>query len=149
MAIGEELDEPGMEADAVGGGEPDVLVGEAEPSGGEGVGLGEAGEDGDVHELLLERDQQRDPRHHYPPDAVHQHAQVRHHFRRRSPSGIGSSDGSRGGGGARRRRRRWPAGEGEIVAGEEEDGGSGSGRPRPIGLCRRRTQSGFRERENY
>lgn len=32
-----------MEADAVGGGEPDVLVGEVEPSGGEGVGLGEAG----------------------------------------------------------------------------------------------------------
>lgn len=41
--IGVELDEPGVEADAVGGGEPDVLVGEAEPSGGEGVGLGEAG----------------------------------------------------------------------------------------------------------
>lgn len=46
------LDEPGVEADAVGGAERDVLVVEVEPRRGDGVGPGEPREDGDVHHLL-------------------------------------------------------------------------------------------------
>lgn len=137
-AIGEELDELGVEADAVEGGELDVHVSEAEPSGGERVGLGEAGEDGEVHELLLERDQQRDLRHHYSPDAVHQHAQVRNHFsaavRRRQwplPSGIGSPDGPGGEGGCPARSPLWspppPQPPPWSLPAEETGGGRGRG----------------------
>lgn len=48
------------------------------------------------------------------------------------------------------RRQRRTAGEAMSVAVEEEDGGSGSGRARPLGLCSpRRTQSGFQESKYY
>lgn len=59
-AIGEELDEPGVEADAVGGSEPDVLVGEAEAGRGEGVGLGR-------NDTATSQDRDEAP---YPPTKV-------------------------------------------------------------------------------
>lgn len=122
-AIGEELDEPGVEADAVGGSEPDVLVGEAEAGRGEGVGLGEARHHGHVHQPLLEGHQQRHARHRDAPHPVQQRVHVGHHFRasllplsrteRAGSAAAGArSDGGACGGGAmpgaggRRRRRR-------------------------------------------
>lgn len=41
-AVREEFDEPGVEANAIGGREPDVFVGEPESRGVDGVGFGEA-----------------------------------------------------------------------------------------------------------
>ena len=79
FAIREELDEPSVEAHAVGGPQPDVLVLEAEAGGGEGVGSGEAREHGNIDEPLLERHQQRHSRHQHRAYAIQHQAQVRHH----------------------------------------------------------------------
>ena len=78
-ATGEELDEPSVEANAVRGGEPDVLVCEPQARRCEGVGLCEARQHWNVNQLLLERNQQAHPRHHQPSNPVQQDAHVRHH----------------------------------------------------------------------
>lgn len=74
-----ELDEPGMKADAIGRSEPDVFIEEAETGRSDGVGLGETGQHRDVHEPLLKRHQQRQPRHPHSAEPVQQRVQVRHH----------------------------------------------------------------------
>lgn len=79
-ALREELDEPGVEADAIGREEPDVLVGEAEAGGGDCVRLGEARQHGDVDQPLLERHEEGHASHHYTADPVEQCANVRHHL---------------------------------------------------------------------
>jgi len=78
-AIGEELDEPGVEANAVGGAEPDVLVGESEARGIDGIGLGETREHRNIDELLLKRHQQCHPSYHQPSHAVQQDVHIRNH----------------------------------------------------------------------
>ncbi|CAL1357500.1 unnamed protein product [Linum trigynum] len=82
-AVREELDEPGMEADAIGGSEPDVLVSETEAGGSNRVGLGETRDDGDVDEPLLKGNQQGHPGEDYAADAVEEDVEVRHHLSRR------------------------------------------------------------------
>ncbi|GER47363.1 FAR1-related sequence 12 [Striga asiatica] len=67
----EELDEPRVEADAIGGSEPDILVEEAEPGGGDYVGSGEPGQDRNVDELLLKGDKQRHAGHRNPASTLH------------------------------------------------------------------------------
>jgi len=52
-------DEPGVEAHAVHGAEPDILVDEAEAGGGDGVRARQAREHGHVDEALLQRNQRR------------------------------------------------------------------------------------------
>lgn len=79
-AVWEELDEPGVEADAVGGPEPDVLVGEAEAGRGDRVGLGQTREDRYVDQLFLKGHQQCHPGHRYASHSVKQSVHVRHHF---------------------------------------------------------------------
>lgn len=84
-------EEPGVEAHAVGGAEPDVLVDEAEARGLDGVSAREAREHGHVDEALLQRHQRRQAHHRHAPCAVHQRLEPPHHLRRRwegrAPSG--------------------------------------------------------------
>ncbi|WVZ12461.1 hypothetical protein V8G54_016991 [Vigna mungo] len=79
-AIGKELDEPGVEANAIGGAEPDVLIGESETRGIDGVGLGETWKHRNIDELLLKRHQQCHPCYHQPSHAVQQDVHIRNHF---------------------------------------------------------------------
>lgn len=76
-------DEPGVEADAVGGAEPDVLVDEAEAVGGDGVRPRDPREHGHVDEALLQRHERREPNHRHAPRAVAQCLQPAHHPRPR------------------------------------------------------------------
>jgi len=68
-----------VEANAVGGAEPDVLVGKSEARGIDGVGLGETREHRNIDELLLKRHQQCHPRYHQPSHAVQQDVHIRNH----------------------------------------------------------------------
>lgn len=78
-AVGEEPDEPRVEADAVGGSEPDVLIDETEAGGSNRVGLSESGKHRDVDKFLLKGDEQRHTSHHYAPNSVQQGTDIRHH----------------------------------------------------------------------
>lgn len=57
MGVGEELDEPSVETDAVGRSEPDVFIKEAKAGGSDRVRLGEAGQYGHVDKFLLKSHQ--------------------------------------------------------------------------------------------
>lgn len=79
-AIWEELDEPGVEADAIRGSETDILILEMETGRGDWVCFGEARDDGHVDQLLLKCHQQRHPRDHDPSYPIQQGVYVIHHF---------------------------------------------------------------------
>lgn len=122
-------DEPGVEPDAVGGAEPDVLVREAEARRRDGVRARQAREHGHVDEALLQRHQRRQAGHRHAPCAVRQRLQpARHLSRRRSPreeqappssqamvvTVAGERDGATGGATGREARLpdSWPPGSG-------------------------------------
>lgn len=73
-------DEPGVEPHAVGGTEPDVLVGEAEAGRRDGVRSRQAREHGHVDEPLLQRHERREADHRHAPRAVGQRLQPPRHI---------------------------------------------------------------------
>jgi len=79
-------DEPGVEPHAVGGAEPDVLVGEAEARGRDGVRARQAREHGHVDEALLQRHQRRQADHRHAPRSVRQRLQPPRHLSPTSPA---------------------------------------------------------------
>ena len=52
------LDEPAMEANTIRSIDPNIFIHEAEPCRSDGVVSGEARDNGDIDELLLERDEE-------------------------------------------------------------------------------------------
>ena len=88
-------DEPGVEPHAVGGAEPDVLVGEAEARGRDGVRARQAREHGHVDEALLQRHQRRQAGHRHAPRAVRQRLEPPRHLSPTSPAAAARCGRSR------------------------------------------------------
>lgn len=80
FTIREKLDEPAVQADAIGGSEPDILILEAEPSGRDGVAAGEARYDRHIDKLFLKGNQKHKASAGNPSNAIQKPIQEVHHF---------------------------------------------------------------------